>query len=81
MELQRVSGDYLSFMYDCRAILDAAEGKDVIIDNRHRPNKELYLRLPASEMSVACEDGIILRHDIKTKQDDEDIINITTDLL
>jgi len=87
VELQRVSGDYLSFMYDCRAILDAAEGKDVFMDNndvnnRHCPNKKaLYLRLPVSEMSFACDDNTILRHDLKTKQDDEDIINITSELL
>jgi len=87
VELQRVSGDYLSFMYDCRAILDAAEGKDVIMDtndvnNRHCPSKKaLYLRLPVSEMSFACDDNTILRHDLKTTQDDEDIINITSELL
>lgn len=79
VELQRVSGDYLSFMYDCRAILDAAEGKDVIMDNQD-DNKALYLELPVSEMSFACNDDIILRHDLKA-QDEEDIINITSELL
>lgn len=91
VELQRVSGDYLSFMYDCRAILDAAEGKDVIMDNQDammnnhhhclKNNKAIYLRLPVSEMSFACKDDIVLRHDHKTEQDDEDIINITSELL
>mmetsp|Transcript_30725 Transcript_30725/g.39680 ORF Transcript_30725/g.39680 Transcript_30725/m.39680 type:complete len:504 (+) Transcript_30725:245-1756(+) len=81
VELQRVSGDYLSFMYDCRAILDAAEGKDVIMESNEYNSKAMYLRLPVSQMSFACNDDIVLEHDLKTTQDEEDIINITSELL
>lgn len=81
VELQRVSGDYLSFMYDCRAILDAAEGKEVTMDCNYYNNKSMYLRLPVSQMSFACNDDVILQHDLKTEQDEEDIINMTSELL
>lgn len=81
VELQRVSGDYLSFMYDCRAILDAAEGKEVTLDCNEYNNKSMYLRLPVSQMSFACNDDVILEHDLKTEQDEEDIINMTSELL
>lgn len=81
VELQRVSGDYMSFMYDCRAILDAAEGKEVTMDGTDYNNKSMYLRLPVSQMSFACNDDTTLDHDLKTDQDEEDIINITSELL
>lgn len=81
VELQRVSGDYLSFMYDCRAILDAAEGKDVFEVETDQNCKAMYLRLPVSEMSFVCNQDTHLEHDIKTTQDEEAIIDITSDLL
>lgn len=81
VELQRVSGDYMSFMYDCRAILDAAEGKEIIMDDSDYNNKSMYLRLPVSQMSFACNEDATLDHDLKTTQDEEDIINITSQLL
>jgi hypothetical protein len=81
VELQRVSGDYLSFMYDCRAVLDAAEGKKVTMDCNDYNNNSMYLRLPVSQMSFVCNDDVILEHDLKADQDEEDIINMTSELL
>jgi len=54
VEVQRLCGDGVSFMRDCRAILDAAEGitaqSSVALEE-----KPLFLTLPISSMSFAGE--------------------------
>ena len=49
VEVQRLCGDALSFMKDCRALLDAAEGKFEGTANIE-DEKPMWLQLPVSEM-------------------------------
>jgi hypothetical protein len=49
VEIQRLCGDCISFMKDCRALLDAAEGRTE--DKPSNDDKPLYLRMPVSQMS------------------------------
>lgn len=52
VELQRICGDPVSFMHDCRALLDAAEGTEGKPPARSPGGKSsLYFSLPVSEMS------------------------------
>lgn len=51
VEVQRLSGDAVSFARDCRALLNAAEGKSD--DETLEEVQPLFLRLPVSEMKFA----------------------------
>ena len=55
VEVQRSCGDGVSFMRDCRAILDAAEGVDAESSVDAHEEKPLFLTLPVSSMSFAGE--------------------------
>jgi len=49
VELQRLCGDCMSFMRDCRALLDASEGRDT--KTPAEEEQSLFLHMPISEMS------------------------------
>jgi hypothetical protein len=51
VEMQRLCGDCVSFMNDCRALLDASEGNDGKMPGRSASDSSLYLSMPVSEMS------------------------------
>lgn len=79
VEIQRLCGDCMSFMRDCRAILDAAEGrteKDVHVTTS-QAEKPLYLRLPVSEMAF------VKRASLPEISQEEQVasVNVTADLL
>lgn len=79
VEIQRLCGDCMSFMRDCRAILDAAEGrteKDVHV-TASQEEKPLYLRLPVSEMAF------VKRASLPEISQEEQVasVNVTADLL
>lgn len=75
VEVQRLCGDCVSFMKDCRALLNAAEGK--IGESHASDQKPLYLRLPVSGMAFFKTASVP-----PTSQEEEvESVNITADLL
>lgn len=76
VEIHRLCGDCISFMRDCRALLDAAEGKEA--DGAPKPEeKPMYLRLPVSQMSFLKTASV----PPTSPEDDADCVNTTADLL
>lgn len=75
VEIQRLCGDCMSFMRDCRAILDVAEGKTE--DSQVVEEKPLYLRLPVSEMAFVKTASL----PPVTQEEQADSVNVTADLL
>lgn len=74
VEVHRLCGDCISFMKDCRAILNAAEGKT---EPHPHDAKPLYLRLPVSEMKflkMATLPPV-------SREEEVDCVNLTTNLL
>lgn len=78
VEIQRLCGDGISFMRDCRALLNAAEGK-LIRDAaaNSRDEKPLHLRLPVSDMSFLKTVSL----PPTTREDEVETLNSTADLL
>lgn len=72
VELQRMCGDCVSFMKDCRALLDASEG----IEKKSPPAEEhsLFLTMPISEMSFFKTASL-------PPVDEAESVNMTADLL
>ena len=79
VEVQRLCGDAVGFMRDCRAVLNAAEGRVVGGEKGRGEHEEIpiFLRLPVSQMSFlkdACLPEV-------TDEEQADTVNITADLL
>ena len=79
VEVQRLCGDAVGFMRDCRAVLNAAEGRVVEGEKGRGEHEEIpiFLRLPVSQMSFlkdACLPEV-------TDEEQADTVNITADLL
>lgn len=75
VEVQRLCGDAMSFMKDCRAVLNASEGKTE--KSPSSEDKPLYLRLPVSQMAFSknvCLPPI-------THGEQADSVNVTAGLL
>lgn len=75
VEIQRLCGDAMSFMKDCRALLNAAEGKQE--DKFSREETPIYLRLPVSQMEFVKKCPL---PDISLEEQ-ADTVNVTADLL
>merc|ERR1712157_201424 len=73
VELQRICGDGVSFVRDCRAILDASEGRA----DESEEEAPMYFHLPVSNMSFTKDAQL----PELTPEDDEAFCNITADLL
>lgn len=74
VEVHRLCGDCISFMKDCRAILNSAEGNDELHPSEDKP---LFLRLPVSEMKFLKTASLPpLSH-----KEEADCVNITSELL
>ena len=74
VEVQRLCGDCVSFMHDCRAVLDASEGHAVSNVPEEKP---LYLRLPVTELSFMKSVSL----PPLTVEDEEEEVNLAADLL
>ncbi|KAL7539807.1 hypothetical protein ACHAXR_009631 [Thalassiosira sp. AJA248-18] len=74
IEIQRLCGDCMSFMKDCRAIWNAAEGKT---DDSQADEKPLFLRLPVSEMAFMKRASM----PPVTQEEEADSLNVTANLL
>jgi len=81
VEVQRLCGDAVSFMRDCRAILNAAEGKTLGGEKGSDELDEtpMFLRLPVSQMSFLKDADARLPE--VTDEEQADIVNVTADLL
>jgi len=77
VEVQRLCGDAMSFMKDCRALLNAAEGKKEGDAESSQEEKPIYLRLPVSQMEFVKK---IALPDI-SMEEQTDAVNVTADLL
>lgn len=75
VEIQRLCGDCMSFMRDCRALLNVAEGKQDDADSREE--KPLYLRLPVCEMEFMKTATL----PPVTHEEQVDSVNVTAGLL
>jgi hypothetical protein len=75
VEVQRLCGDAMSFMKDCRALLNAAEGREG--DDSSREETPIYLRLPVSQMEFVKKVSL---PDI-SMEEQADTVNVTADLL
>lgn len=74
VEVHRLSGDCISFMKDCRAVLNASEGK---MEPHASDDKPLYLRLPVSEMAFLKTASL----PPVSREEETDCVNITAELL
>ncbi len=79
VEVQRLCGDAVSFMRDCRAVLNAAEGRFVVGEKGRVEHEEMpmFLRLPVSQM-LFLKDVCLPE---VTDEEQADTVNITADLL
>ena len=77
VEVQRLCGDAVSFMKDCRAILNSAQGKDNMEGEDVKDDSPMFLRLPVSQMAFAKN---ITLPPI-TQEEHADSINVTAELL
>jgi len=78
VEVQRLCGDAVSFMKDCRAVLNSAQGKDMEGDYVNvQDDTPMFLRLPVSQMAFAKN---ITLPPI-TQEDHADSVNVTAELL
>mmetsp|Transcript_17854 Transcript_17854/g.42963 ORF Transcript_17854/g.42963 Transcript_17854/m.42963 type:complete len:460 (+) Transcript_17854:278-1657(+) len=75
VEIQRLCGDAVSFMKDCRAVLNAAEGKPV--DRSSQEETPMYLRLPVSQMEFVKKISL----PPISVEEQADNVNVTADLL
>lgn len=75
VEVQRLCGDAVSFMRDCRVILNAAEGKER--GESDEDEKPMYLRLPVSQMEFFKKVSL----PPISQEEQADTINVTADLL
>jgi len=75
VEVQRLCGDCVSFMQDCRALLNAAEGK---AEETKVGNEEpLYLRLPVSQMEFVKTASL----PPTSPKQEADAVSVTVELL
>jgi len=74
VEIQRLCGDCLSFVIDCRALLDASEGNMGKDPSSPEGEQSLYLRMPVSEMSF-------FKNAALPPVDEAEPVNMTADLL
>ncbi|KAL3798035.1 hypothetical protein HJC23_012326 [Cyclotella cryptica] len=74
VEIQRLCGDCVSFIVDCRALLDASEGNMGREPAFPEGEKSLYLRMPISEMSFFKSAAL-------PPVDEAEPVNMTADLL
>ncbi|KAL7520067.1 hypothetical protein ACHAWX_004816, partial [Stephanocyclus meneghinianus] len=74
IEIQRLTGDCVSFIIDCRALLDASEGNMGKVPAYPEGEESLYLRMPISEMSFVKNAALPL-------VDEAAPVNMTADLL
>lgn len=77
VEVQRLCGDYVSFMKDCRALLNAAEGKAIEECSDSHDDQPLYLRLPVSEMAFVKTVSL----PPVTHEEEAESLNVTSELL
>jgi len=75
VEVQRMCGDCVSFMQDCRALLNAAEGKAGGL--KVEDEKPLYLRLPVSQMEFVKTASL----PPTSPQEEADAVAVTAQLL
>lgn len=75
VEVQRLCGDAVSFMKDCRAVLNVAEGKKV--DQSSQDETPMYLRLPVSQMEFVKKISL----PPISLEEQTDTVNVTADLL
>mmetsp|Transcript_15477 Transcript_15477/g.33524 ORF Transcript_15477/g.33524 Transcript_15477/m.33524 type:complete len:462 (-) Transcript_15477:183-1568(-) len=75
VEVQRLCGDAVSFMKDCRAVLNASEGKTE--DAQSSADMPLYLRLPVSQMAFAKKVSL----PPITQEEQADSVDVTAELL
>lgn len=75
VEVQRLCGDAVSFMRDCRAVLNAAEGKKG--DSSREDEPPMYLRLPVSQMEFFKKVSL----PPISQEEQADSVNLTADLL
>lgn len=75
VEVQRLCGDCISFMKDCRAVLNAAEGKTE--ESHFCEDKPMWLRLPVSEMAFLKTASL----PPVTQEEEVDSVNVTAELL
>ncbi len=75
VEVQRLCGDAVSFMKDCRAVLNAAEGKKD--EEKVGDDTPMYLRLPVSQMKFVKEVTL----PPVTPEEQADAVNVTAELL
>ncbi|KAL9190987.1 hypothetical protein ACHAXT_000693 [Thalassiosira profunda] len=75
VEIQRLCGDAVSFMRDCRALLDAAAGTPP--DAQIKEETPLYLRLPVSEMAFVKECPL----PSVSQEEEAESVNVAADLL
>jgi len=76
VEIQRLCGDAVSFMKDCRAVLNVAEGKKGD-SSGSQDDVPMYLRLPVSQMAFAKNINL----PPITPEDENDSVNVTAELL
>jgi len=69
-------GDAMSFMRDCRALLDAAEGRS---QDESLDEVPMYLRLPVSQMSFLK--GALPNVPVVSPQEEAEAVNVTAELL
>lgn len=72
VELQRLCGDCMSFMLDCRALLDASDGNEKKPEAKEE--RSLFLCMPVSEMSFFKTASL-------PQVDEAEPVNMTADLL
>mmetsp|Transcript_21754 Transcript_21754/g.39235 ORF Transcript_21754/g.39235 Transcript_21754/m.39235 type:complete len:465 (-) Transcript_21754:216-1610(-) len=75
VEVQRLYGDCVSFMKDCRAVFNASEGKTE--ESHPSDDKPMYLRLPVSEMAFLRTASL----PPVSQEEEADCVNVTADLL
>jgi len=75
VEVQRMYGDCMSFMQDCQALLNAAEGKAG--EGTVGEDKPLYLRLPVSQMEFLKTASL----PPTSPQEEADAVAVTAELL
>lgn len=74
VEVHRLCGDCISFMKDCRALLNAAEGKKELHPGEDKPP---FFRLPVSEMNFLKTASL----PPLSQEEEVDCVNVTAELL
>lgn len=76
VEVQRLCGDAVSFMKDCRAVLNSAEDIEDDMEDTH-DETPMYLRLPVSQMKFAKSINL----PPISLEEEADSVNVTAELL